>query len=89
MTGRLSARIRVTGLLLVAAALVLAAATAGAHDGIVTDDPNHQETEIQGHFTDEFLAQADAAFAQGQGGAHRPPRSRNVSVVGQLSFGET
>lgn len=52
------------------------------------DDTDHQdENEIQGHFTDEFLAQVDTAFAHS--GGNRPPRTRNISVVSHLSFDES
>ncbi|MDT8304679.1 MAG: PA domain-containing protein [Anaerolineae bacterium] len=89
MHARIRQRFRLTGLLLLTLSLVILASLARAHDGVVTDDPNQQEHEILAHFSDEFLAEADAtAFVQGHGGDKRPARSRNVSVVGQLSFDE-
>lgn len=78
---------RFVGLVLVA----LLASGVSAHHALVADDPNQPEQDaIQAHFSDEFLALAEqSAFARGRGGERRPQRSRNLSLVGQLSFGET
>jgi hypothetical protein len=80
---------RMAGLLLLVLSLTILASLVSAHQGIVTDDPNEQEQDIQGHFSDEFLALAEeSVFVMGQGGDQRPPRSRNISLVGQISFDE-
>ncbi|MCK6539992.1 MAG: hypothetical protein L6Q26_08030, partial [Anaerolineales bacterium] len=66
----------------------LALAIALAPISFAQANENHGD-DIQVHFTDEFLALTDSTFTQGQDGDHRPPRSRNVSVVSHLSFGES
>lgn len=89
MNLRINHSFRLGSLLLLLLSLILIASLASAHEGVVTDDPEHQEEAIRGHFSDEFLAQAEAtAFGNGQGG-QRPARSRHISLVGQLSFGES
>lgn len=59
----------------------------GDHESVTDDDPQAQQGPVQGHFSDDFLSLAeDSAF--GQGAENRQERSRNLSLVGQLSFGE-
>lgn len=77
-------RIRMALVLAMVLALAMVSPVAGAHD----EGDTHLSGEITQHFSDEFLAAADG-FAHGQGGEHRAPLSRNLSMVGQLSFGES
>lgn len=89
MHARIRQLFRFTGFLLLVLSLVILASLASAHDGVVTDNANQQEHGIEGHFSDGLLAQADAkAAARGQADSQGPARSRNISVVGQLSFDE-
>ena len=89
MRKKLYLALRMLSFVMLAVALTLSSSPVSADHDIPSDDPGEGDhAEIQAHFSDAFLAQADSAFAMGQGGEHRPPRSRNVSVVGQLSLGE-
>jgi hypothetical protein len=83
--------VRLMSLLILASAFIFSPLSARAHHPVATDDPQEEDhIDIQQHFTDDLLELAEqGALSQGRGGDNRPPRSRNISVVGHLSFDET
>jgi hypothetical protein len=91
MSNRKSLFTRGLFLLMVILALAVSAPASLAEHVMPSDDPDEaDEGDISQHFSDAFLQEAEmSVFNQDKGGDKRPPLSRNLSLVGQISFDES